>query len=218
MPDVALLEPLAEALGVTVPELLHGQRMEKEQKDAEITAEALAGLFKGTEELSEEDREKLGRVKRKRRMFYLSGMLLSAAEVTSLYLLGDWLGITAFDLSLDMLIMIPLVLFIGIWPFFLMPDRLPELYDRMQISEYGDGFFRLSVAGVYFNNRNWPYITKALRTFCLLMPVLWPPVYVPIRMLIPDFLWLFGRIVVLLAVTLGGLFIPVVVMAKKYGS
>lgn len=216
MPDVALLEPLAEALGVTVTELLHGQSMAEEQKEAEITDEELIRLIKGAGELPEEDREKIRGTKKKRLILYLGGMVLSVAEVTALYLLGDRLGISTFDLSLDLLIIIPLVLFIGIWPVVLMPDRLPELYDKMRISEYSDGFFQLSVPGVYFNNRNWPHIIKALRTFCLLVPVLWPIAYVPVRLLVPDFLWLFGRIAVILAVTLGGLFVPVVAMAKKY--
>ena len=234
IPDVALLEPLAEILGVTLTELLHGEKMDTDsRRDSDDRASAdeksdhgkqeqdipleerLTALMKDADEVPE-DREGLRELKKKRRILYLLGTVLAVGEVTAMYLLSGRLGISLFDISLDMLIPIPLLLFMGIWPFFTMPERLPELYDKMKISTYSHGFFQLSICGVYFNNRNWPYITKALRLSCLLIPVCWPAVYVPVRLLTPDFIWLFGRIAVLLILILGGLFIPLTVLAKKY--
>lgn len=217
MPDISLLEPLAEVLEVSVSELLRGKRQTPDWAEVEkLTDAELCRLFKKPPEASPQEKEALKRIRKRRAKWYFLGLGLSAAEMALLFALGGKLGISMFDRLLDMLTTIPLVLFLGIWPFFFMPERLPLLYDKMRISTYSDGFFRFEMAGMAFNNRNWPHITKALRTFCFLMPVCWPAVYVPVRLLVPDFLWLFGRIFVLLGLVLGGLFIPVAVLGKKY--
>ena len=168
------------------------------------------------EELSGQEREALRKKKRKRALWYLAEVLAAAGEVVLLYLFGGRLGIQESDILLDMLIIEPLVLFLGIWPFFTMPEKLPPLYDKTRISGYSDGFFRINVYGVSFNNRNWPHIVKALRTFFFLIPVCWPIAYVLLRLAVPDFIWRNGRLLVYMAMVLGGLFIPVVVLGKKY--
>lgn len=222
MPDISLLEPLAEVLGVTVSELLHGEKRTEErtkgerEKSDELTAEQIARLLEESEEISMEDRERRRCIVRKRFVRYLAEGLLAVAEVTLLYLFGGRLGFTREDISVDMLIMEPLILFIGIWPFFFMPEKLPPLYDKTRISGYSDGFFCIAVNGVYFNNRNWPHVTKALRTFCFWTPILWPAAYVPLRLIVPDVVWRMGRLVPILGISLGGLFVPMVVLAKKY--
>ena len=160
MPDISMLEPLAESLGVSVSELLRGERETPDWSNVEkLTDAELCRLLKRTPELTEQEKEELKQVKKRRAKWYFLGLGLSAAEMALLFAFGEKLGI---------------------------------------------------------NNRNWPHITKALRTFCFLMPVCWPAAYVPLRLLMPDFLWLFGRIPVLLVLTLGGLFIPVAVVGKKY--
>lgn len=217
MPDISLLEPLAEILEVSVSELLRGKRETPDWTEEEkLTDAELCKLLKEPPETSVKEKEELKQARKRRAKWYFLGLGLSAAEISLLFVFGEKLGIDGFDLLLDMLITIPLVLILGIWPFFFMPEKLPQLYDRMRISTYVDGFFQFQMAGMAFNNRNWPYITKSLRTFCFLMPVCWPATYVPVRLLVPDFLWLFGRIPVLLALVLGGLFIPVAVLGKKY--
>lgn len=217
MPDISMLEPLAESLGVSVSELLRGERETPDWSNVEkLTDAELCRLLKRTPELTEQEKEELKQVKKKRAKWYFLGLGLSAAEMALLFAFGEKLGISLFDRLLDMLTTIPMVLFLGIWPFFFMQERLPLLYDKIRISTYSDGCFRFEMAGMAFNNRNWPHITKALRTFCFLMPVCWPAAYVLLRLLMPDFLWLFGRIPVLLVLTLGGLFIPVAVVGKKY--
>lgn len=168
------------------------------------------------EELSEQEREALRKKKRRRGLWYLAEVLAAAGEVLLLYLFGGRLGIQKPDILFDMLIIEPLVLFMGIWPFFTMPEKLPPLYDKTRISGYSDGFFRINVYGVSFNNRNWPHIVKALRTFFFLTPVCWPIAYVLLRLVVPDFIWRNGRLLAYIAMVLGGLFIPVVALGKKY--
>ena len=217
MPDISMLEPLAESLGVSVSELLRGERETSDWSYVDKLREAeLFRLLKSPPELSEEEKEEQKQVKRRRAKWYFLGLGLSAAEMALLFAFGGKLGISMFDRLIDMLTTVPLILLLGIWPFFFMQDRLPQLYDKIRISSYRDGFFQLDMGGMAFNNRNWPHITKALRTFCFLMPVGWPAAYVPLRLLMPDFLWMFGRLVVLLGLVLGGLFIPVAVVGKKY--
>lgn len=167
---------------------------------------------------SEAEQEQHRAVRRKRRIWYFVGVFLSAAEMGLLFAFRDLLGVSLFDLAMDMLLMNPLILFMGIWPFLVMPEKLPPIYDKTRISVYSDGIFRIQIAGVYFNNRNWPHITRALRRFCFLAPVCWPILYLPVIWLVPDAVWRHGRIFVELAILLGGLFIPVVVAAKKYGG
>lgn len=215
LPDINLLEPLAEILEVTVTELLHGEKADK-TPERELTEAEIQKLMRVSSELTGAEQERLKQVKRKRAAWYFIGLFLSTAEMVLLFAFRERLGLSLFDLGMDMLIVNPLILFMGVWPFFFMADKLPPVYDKVRISTYSDGIFRMDICGVSFNNRNWPHITKALRAFCFLGPVCWPVAYLPIHWLIPDFIWLFGRIFVQLAFILGGLFIPVVVQGKKY--
>ena len=73
-------------------------------------------------------------------------------------------------------------------------------------------FFRLHLPGIRFNNSNWPRIVKAMRTWTVGMPVLFPVVYWLLRP------W-WGNLAVNLCVTLVGgvgILIPVIAAGKKY--
>lgn len=75
---------------------------------------------------------------------------------------------------------------------------------------------RIHVPGVHFNNNNWPHILKVVRSYCFLVPVCWPLCYMLLCLVISDAMWAGIRLVELLVVTLGGLFVPIIVAAKKY--
>ena len=52
-------------------------------------------------------------------------------------------------------------------------DVLPGYYDQGKISFYADGPFRMNLAGVHFNNRNWPHILRAMRLWTTVTPVVY---------------------------------------------
>ncbi len=209
LPDVALLLPLSEALGVSVTELLRGERMQGEMSASEVER-----MVARSQELSREEEEKQVRIKQKRLIFYTVEMALAALEVVGLH----FLGISWEDISLDVLLVEALPLFFGIWFFFFIREKLPSYYDTEKISFYADGVFRINMAGFYFNNNNWRYILKCGRLWCGLVPVVYPVLYFALRLLLPDLIWnmVAVRLAVILGVTLGGLFLPMCIVGRKY--
>lgn len=70
-----------------------------------------------------------------------------------------------------------LSLLFGAWLCFFVRESLPGYYDENRISFYGDGVFRMNLAGLRLNNSNWPHILAALRGWLLgtaaVFPLLW---------------------------------------------
>ncbi|MDE6107821.1 MAG: XRE family transcriptional regulator, partial [Oscillospiraceae bacterium] len=102
-------------------------------------------------------------------------------------------------------------LIFGLWACFSIKETLPAFYDENKINYYTDGIFRIHIAGLRFNNSNWPHIVEALRIWTVGMPVLIPIVYWLLRPWWSDYMSL--------AVTLvgaSGLIVPVVIAGKKY--
>ncbi len=91
-------------------------------------------------------------------------------------------------------------------------ERLPAYYDEYPISFYSDGIFRLSLAGIRFNNRNWPHILRGVRVSTLAALVAVPAVYTLVELL----LGAQAGHLVMLALFLGGLFVPVYYLGRKY--
>ena len=212
MPDIALLLPLAEVLGVTVEELLHGCRQEESGLTRDEVRELTQNFNGGVSGKGRPSRE----VKRKRGGLYAFEMILTSAELTLLYLFGDRFGINTGAVSIDTICVVLLPLIFGIWFFFFLREELPSYYDKERICFYYDGIVEMSMPGMSFNNRNWPQIARAGRAYCFLIPVLWPVVYFLLRLALPAIVWYILRLPVLLFIVLGGLFIPMYVMGKKY--
>ena len=93
--------------------------------------------------------------------------------------------------------------------------RLPGYYDSNRIGNWSDGPLRMNVPGVTFNNRNWPYIVKTLRIWSAVTMVVYPLVHLAAALLLPD-LWRWLQTYVFLVAIIGGMFIPLVVVGKKY--
>ena len=109
----------------------------------------------------------------------------------------------------------------GVYFVFLAKEKLPPFYDRYKISFYSDGILRMNVAGVRFNNRNWPHILRAVRTWCCASVAGWVPVFALLwlamdRLRVPEMA--VGLVSLFLGLTaiLGGLFLPVYVVGRKY--
>ncbi len=59
-----------------------------------------------------------------------------------------------------------LSLLFGAWLCFFVRESLPGYYDENRISFYGDGVFRMNLAGLRLNNSNWPHILAACGGGC----------------------------------------------------
>ncbi len=204
IPDVGLLLPLAEALGVTVTELLSGERqnqtMEKQQVEDVVKKAIIYG-----EEAPRRSRQE------SRRLFLIYALCIAAAaaEVAALYLLK-------LPVNYEYLL---LVVGFGIgfgWYFlFGAMQKLPEYYDSHRINGMVDGPFRMNIPGVRFTNNNWPYIVRCGQVWSMSAMVCYPALTGIFYTLLPQH-WAWLEMYVLLVLLLGGLFIPMVVVGKKY--
>ncbi len=206
MPDITLLVPLSELLGVTVTELLECRRIEP---TAPMEAEQVEALVQRTLRLSERPRR--AGVTMRRALTYGGCLLLSALELLALWLLG-W---PVERLEMDLGTLVVLCAVFGFYFWFLVPERLPAYYDENRIGAYSDGPFRMNLPGVSFHNRNWPHVVKAGRWALLLLMTGYPLLYGLLGWLLGG-LWTAAAPWVMLAATLGGLLAPLYVTAKRY--
>ncbi len=204
LPDISLLMPLAELLGVSVAELLKGER---------LTGEALNScevkkLVDRALQLSAEEGEAQKRSRRFWRRMWVVCAALAAVEVMLLVNIGR---LTALELWDYLLLVEGLTLGFGAYFCFAAKERLPAFYDENKLNYYSDGWFRMNIPGVHFNNGNWPHILRTARAWLLATAVVWPPLFAAARAFLPA-----GA---LLGVTLFAclsFFIPIMAAAKKY--
>ena len=214
LPDVALLQPLADLLGVSISELLRGQRI---QAEAPMTAREADALVSGALQLTAREQEKQRESRRRWGLRYTLGVLLLAAELLVL-----WRGTGYLTDNFVSMLLVPLLLaaVFGLYFCFFARERLPAFYDENSISFYSDGPFRMNIPGVHFNNSNWPHILEAVRWWAAAMLALYAPVYVLIRWicgLIADQEVQFAVLMVLcMAILFAGLFLPIYRAGRKY--
>lgn len=209
LPDISMLMPLSDILCVTVTELLEGRRMENaEEMDREQVETILQKAICLSEEQSKPSREQ----RRKNAGLFIACLLMLALEAAA-YFLDGYEASPLVEGNVLLFTLMPLGF--GIYFWFFMPQRLPKYYDENRISAYINGIVRFNMAGVYFNNKNWPYITKALRLWAVIIPVLYPPLWFGLSVFAPE-LWQTAGLYIGLAIVLGGLFIPIYVLGKKY--
>ena len=144
LPNIALLQPLADTLEVSVSELLNGERiappLAAEQAD-DIVASALA--------LSLQDLA--SRQRRRWLILFLAACVVVIAEAVLLK-----------------------VLLFAAWSCFFANPLLPSYYDENKIHFVQQGPFRLNMIGLRFNNSNWPPILTWLRSVTLCLAVISP--------------------------------------------
>ncbi len=211
MPDISLLIPLSEILGVTVTELLEGRKFEQTE---EMDVNQVEMLVQKTLKFSEDTPER--RKERQAKHFVLFGgcVLLSILEL----LAGIWYLAatkTVNHLSTNLLVMELLSFIFGVYFWFFIKERLPAYYDKNKISAYSDGIFRMNMVGMNFNNSNWPHIVKCGRTWTAATLVL-VPIAVFFSSVTTNFLWnnvfWMGTLIVYLLT----LFLPIYVVGRKY--
>lgn len=205
IPDVSLLVPLAEILGVTVTELLECKKMDAPES---MDASRADDLVKTVIELSEEERSR----KRKENMLiYLICVFVACVEMYCFYRLSE-----IWDFFLvPLLPVVGLSILFGAYIWLFIKEKLPSYYDENKINVYVDGVLHINMPGVCFNNNNWPYIVRALRVWSASGMVVFPMIYVLLEKVIgydiPGVL-----LVVLLTFFLGGLFVPIYVLGRKH--
>lgn len=215
LPDIALLQPMAEYLGVTVTELLSGRRIPEDQP---LTVAEVEPLVTGRLVMTAREREEQREHRRRRGVQLLLSALACTVEVG---LLSLWLPVSSD--AATMMLWMPPVMAGGFGVCFLfLKERLPEFYDKYDVSFIVDGAFQMCMPGVRFNNRNWPYILRAMHRWSCVTMVVWPPVFGVIwwvlqAMSAPWTVVLFVSLLSGLGAILGGMFLPVVVVGRKYG-
>ena len=175
LPDVALLIPLADCLGVSVTELLLGERTQRE----ELPVDEVEALVSASLSLTGEE-QRTGGVRRRRRQLAFGLCALAGLAQTAALLTVGGFGWAALA---DNVVLVELLcLIFGAWLCFGVRERLPAYYDQNRISAYSQGPFRMNLPGVRLNNSNWPHILNAMRGWLMgvmaLFPTLWWGVHV----------------------------------------
>ena len=203
IPDTALLVPLAEILGVTVTELLLCRRQEGDEKLDSGTVEA---VVKTAIQYPQEKPERAYRRKSRWFFWYPICLLIGLAG-----LWGNWV----MEMSMAV-VPTPVCLgaVFGAYFCFFARIKLPELYDKYSLNLVYDGFFRMHLPGVRFHNGNWPDIVTVGRVWSCAVMVVMPLVNLALGMLIPEGSEMVMLLVVM-ALAMGGLFVPMYVVAKK---
>ena len=203
LPDVALLIPLAETLGVTVTELLEGRRI---QPGAGMEMGEVEQLVKRTLSLSGETPEE-NRARRKRNALCWAACVAGCvAEVLALF----WIGHPPRETEW---VFLGLGVLFGGWAWTGIRERLPAYYDQDRISFYSDGIFKLSMPGIAFHNRNWPHIVRALRVWTSVLVLGLPVVAAILGAVLGEGV---EKQMVLLVLFLSGLILPVYVVGRRY--
>ena len=205
IPDTTMLIPLAEILGVTVTELLECRRREESTLDAR-EAEALV-----QKALRLKEETPVRPDPRKNAPVYLGAAAAGLAEILILLRLGYPAEAAGYSLWLFFLLS---AAFGGYFWLFIR-QRLPAYYDENRITAYSDGFFRMNLVSIAFNNRNWPHILRVGRIWTLAVLVGMPLYFGVGYFLLPEayrHIFLCGSVFLVL----GCLFLPMVVVARKY--
>lgn len=207
MPDIALLMPLADLLGVTTTELLSGQPIREPET---LDVREVEKLVAGTIRLSAKERQEKSQGRKRRIWVYIACVGIVVLELA---------GLTALGFSLDEIVR-DIALFEGMclgfggWLCLFAKETLPDYYDKHKVRTYSDGIFRMNMAGIRFNNSNWRHILRAGYTSLLTVSVVFPLLYFLVQRFFPAF-WETGRWAFVLAACFGVL-IPTMVAGKRY--
>lgn len=202
MPDVALLPPLSELLGVTIAELLKGERVSR-QMDLDEVEELVSGS------LNLSDRGEKRKLNRWWAARYAVCALVAAAELLVLWRFG-YKG----EMWKDLLLVEGFAFGFGAWFCLFAREKLPAYYDGDRIGAISDGIFRMNLPGVRFNNSNWPHILNAGRVSMMAVSLGFPPLYLFTRYWFFE-LWEYVRLPLLLAACLSFV-VPMMIAGKRY--
>lgn len=165
IPNVVLLIPIAEVLGISVTELLRGEKMNTKQQ---LEADEVEDLITGSLDLSVQNT-----IKQNRKNWMLAYLFCFLIVVVEIGLLFNS-GFTWQDLSSNVLLMSGLTLIFAGWFCFFAKELLPTYYDENKINFYAQGVFKIHMVGLSFNNGNWPHICNTMKFYLLGNAILYP--------------------------------------------
>ena len=209
IPDVSLLLPLAETLGVTVTELLEGRRLEAEERPNREQVEALvqkAICFSG------DTPEKQKKSKRKRVIVFCLCWLFALSLRVAAWVTSPGAGFF-FPGGLTLVF---LCFLFGLYFMFFAKEQLPNYFDENRINAVSDGPFRMNLPGVCINNSNWPHIIRAARLWCCYGGIGLGLVNLILKTWFPQVMESVFVVQSILLLFLLGLFAPMYIAAKKY--
>lgn len=207
LPDVALMVPLAQALGVTATELLECRRVDM----GGLSPQQIEALVKKAVALSDPEPER--RLRKKNLILWLSAVGMAILEMLGLLTMEESTRALLEGLGLVMVIC---GVFSGFFWLYVR-ERLPRYYDENRIGAFSDGPLRMNLPGMAFNNRNWPYILWYLRWWSLLGMWLSPLLWLAGSRWVPVF-WAANSGQVMALVLILTLLPPIWYLAKKYES
>lgn len=201
IPDVTLLIPLAELLGVTVTELLECRPMEVQQPVEELVKKAVS--YSGEEGVPS--------MSLRRRVCVLLIAIAVAIGEFALIIVAEGGFHAGLNYSL-ICALIGGVFAAYFWVF--ARERLPYYFDENVISAYADGMFRMNIPGVRYNNSNWPHILWVGRLWTLFLLDGCPMIYYIGICMIGHWSGFADSVLALPVIV--GLVVPLYYVAKKY--
>lgn len=216
IPDVALLMPLSRLLDVTVTELLEHRRYDVTETIAPEKADA---MMTTVIQMTEEERAAAEQARKKiQGLFTLAAVVCLVACFGVYYFFTRFRGMEPFTVAMPL--MCPLFgLIFGTYACFFAKEKLPSYFDENKISAYSDGFFRMNMPGVHFNNSNWKYILGWIRIWSILMLLVGPVIWFAACRCSQSTDWTSvyaGSSVVTGVGIVVSIFIPIYVVARKY--
>ena len=149
LPDITLLGPLAEILGVTVTELLQAQRISEEKNTDK--AGGRCSRFRFPSFIGGGTGRK--KVKTEKEYDSLPAVYGSCRGGNMAFAIcRGW----ERDIFTGFFTIEGLSFLFGAWFLLFARETLPAFYDENKINYYSQGPFRIHIAGVYFNNRTGP--------------------------------------------------------------
>jgi len=202
IPDTALLIPLAEILDVSVTELLLCERRKKD-----MDSEQVEDIVKTAIQYPEVSPKRAWQEKGSWGIRYILAFLVGICCAVLGMLLHKPMKMVWFCLLICGIF--------GAYFCFFARTKLSQYYDENKISGIHDGFLRMNVPGLVFNNRNWKPILRVGRIWSCVMMTAFPLFSLGMYIFLPDF-WAGAEQYLYVLVMLGGLFVPIVVTGRKH--
>ena len=216
MPDIILLMPLAKIFDVTVPELLECRRYEEAEQ---IDPKKAEDMMNRVIQMTDEERAVISKERKKLQRWFIGAAIWSlVGSLLTYQYFSMFRGINPMSQPMPLMFSIFGFIF-GVYACFMAKEKLPGYFDEYDILAYSDGFFRMNLPGVHFNNSNWKHILKTIRVWSILMLIVGPVFWFAVcfASLYLDWVIVYSSVsAIILVVTLSSIFVPIYVVAKKY--
>lgn len=200
MPNISLLVPMADILGVTVTELLRGEHMYAEERlDRDEVEELVTSSMDMTLKIQEAE------TRRRKKWLWVYGGMAAAVGVECMVM---WKMNLINDNFTSLLVTEGMLLFFCAWACIFARETLPSYYDEHKIHFVSDGVFRVNMPGIFFNNSNWPHILNWFRIVLMGLGIGYPLLSIGLGGMAVSLWWVLP---ILLFV-----FAPLYYIAKKY--